>query len=55
MLYFIYHIAYGGEKVAEFNQHSKQMLDELEKEYPVAFSESGCTLYGSIDSYFRYL
>ena len=39
MLNFTHHAAHGGDKVAEVNQHSEQMLDELEKEYPDVFSE----------------
>ena len=39
MLSFIYCVAHGGEKVAEVSYHSEQMLDELEKDYPVVFSE----------------
>ena len=39
MLNFTHHVAHGGDKVAEVNQHSEQMLDELEKEYPDVFSE----------------
>ena len=39
MLNFTYHVAYGGDLVAEVNQHSEQMLDELEKEYPDVFNE----------------
>ena len=34
-----YHVAHGGNKVAEVNQHSEKMLDELEKEYQDMFSE----------------
>ena len=40
MLNFTHHTAHGGDKITEVNQHSKQMLDELEKEYPEVFSES---------------
>ena len=39
MLNFTHHAAHIGDKVAEVNQHSEQMLDELEKEYPDVFSE----------------
>ena len=39
MLSFTHCVAHGGDKVAEFNQHSEQMLDELQKEYPDVFSE----------------
>ena len=28
---------HGDNKVVEVNQHSEQMLDELEKEYPAEF------------------
>ena len=31
MLYFTHYAAHGGDKVAEFNWHSKQMLEQLEK------------------------
>ena len=31
MLDFTHHVAHGGYKVAEVNQHSELMLDELEK------------------------
>ena len=39
MLNFTYCAAYCGDKVAEVNQYSEQMLDKLEKKYPEAFSE----------------
>ena len=39
ILNFTHHEAYGGDKVAEVNYHSEQMLNELEKEYPDVFSE----------------
>ena len=39
MLNFTYCAAHSGGKVAEVNQHSEQILDELEKEYPNVFSE----------------
>ena len=39
MLNFTQCAAYGGDKVAEVNQNSEQMLDKLEKEYPEVFSE----------------
>ena len=39
MLNFIQYAAHGGDKVAGVNQCSKQMLDELGKEYPTLFSE----------------
>ena len=39
MLKFTYCIAHGGDRVAEVNQHSEKMLDELEKEYLDVFSE----------------
>ena len=39
MLNFRYRMAHGGDKVAEVNQHSEQMLDKLEKEYPNVFRE----------------
>ena len=39
MLNFTHRAAHGGDKVAEVNWHSEQMLDELEKEYPDVFSE----------------
>ena len=39
MLNFTYCAAHGGDKVAEANRHSEQMLDELGKEYPEVFSE----------------
>ena len=39
MLNFTHHATYGGNKVAEVNQHSEQILDELEKEYPDVFSK----------------
>ena len=37
MLSFTHCAAYGGEKVAEVIQCSKQMLNELKKEYPAVF------------------
>ena len=39
MLNSTHRVAHSGDKVAEVNQHSEQMLDELEKEYPDVFSE----------------
>ena len=39
MLNFTHHILCGSDRAAEVNQYSKQMLDELEKEYPVVFSK----------------
>ena len=39
MLNFTYFAAHGGDKVADVNQYSNQMLDKLEKEYPAVFSE----------------
>ena len=39
MLAFTYHVVYSGDKFAEVNQCSKQMLDQLEKEYPAVFSK----------------
>ena len=39
MLNFTHHVAHGGDKVAEVNSRSKQILDELEKEYPDVFRE----------------
>ena len=39
MLNFTYCVAHGGDKAAEVNHHSEQMLDKLEKEYPSMFSE----------------
>ena len=39
MLNFTHRTAHGSNKVAEVNQHSEQMLDELEKEYPDVFSK----------------
>ena len=39
MLNSIHHAAHGGDKIAEVNRHSEQMLDELQKEYPEVFSE----------------
>ena len=39
MLNFTHHELYGGDKVAELNQHGEQMLDKLEEEYPAVFSE----------------
>ena len=39
MLNFTHYVAHDGDKVAEVNQHSEQMLDELEKEYPKVFFE----------------
>ena len=39
MLNFTFCVAHGNDKVAEVSQHSEQMLDELEKEYPVVFSK----------------
>ena len=39
MLNFRHCAAYGGDKVAEVNQHSEQMLYKPEKEYPDVFSE----------------
>ena len=39
MLNFIYRAVHGGDKVAEVNQHCKQMLGQLEKEYLDVFSE----------------
>ena len=39
MLKFTHHATDSGGNDAEVNQHSEQMLDELEKEYPEVFSE----------------
>ena len=39
MLNFTHGMAHDGDKVAEINQHSKQILNELGKEYPVVFSK----------------
>ena len=39
MLNFAHCVAHGGDKVAEVNQHSEQILDELGKEYPDVFSK----------------
>jgi len=39
MLNFTHRAAHGGDKVAEVNPRSEQMLDKLEKEYPAVFSE----------------
>ena len=39
MLNFIHHAAHGGDKVAEVNQCSEQILNELERENPAVFSE----------------
>ena len=39
MLNFTSCVAHSSDKVAEVNQHSKQMLYKLEKEYPAGFSE----------------
>ena len=33
MLNYTYRVVHRGDKVAEVNQHSEQMLDKLEKEY----------------------
>ena len=38
-LNFAYRVAHGGDKVAEVNQYSEQILDELEKEYQGVFSK----------------
>ena len=32
-------MAYGGDKVAQVNQHRQQIFDELEKKYQDVFSE----------------
>ena len=39
MLNFTHHAAYSGDKVAEVNQYSQKMFDELEKEYLAVFSK----------------
>ena len=39
MLNFTHHAAHDGDKVAEVNQCSFQMLDKLEQEYPAVFRE----------------
>ena len=39
MLDFTYCVAHGGDKFAEVNQHSEQMLDEHIKENPDVFSQ----------------
>ena len=39
MLNFTHYAAHSGDKVAEINQHSDKMLDELEKEYLDVYSE----------------
>ena len=39
MLNFTHHAAHSGDELADINQHSDQMLDELQKEYPDMFSE----------------
>ena len=36
---FTHRAAHSGDKVAEVNRHSEQMLEKLEKEYPEVFSE----------------
>ena len=47
-------MAHSGDEVADVNQYSEQMLNELEKEYP-AMLVTLCILYGSIDNHSRYL
>ena len=32
-------MVHGGDKIAEVNHHSEQILDELEKEFPAVFSK----------------
>ena len=39
MVTFAYRVAHGGDKVAEVNHCSEQMLSELEKDYLAVFSE----------------
>ena len=39
ILNFTHRALQGGNKFAEVNQHSEQMLDELEKDYPAVFIE----------------
>ena len=47
-------VAHSGDKVVKINQHSEQMLDKLEKEYPDVFSKPHI-LYKSIDNHSKYL
>ena len=39
MLNFTNRVVHGGDKVAEVNQHTDQMLNKLEREYPDVFNE----------------
>ena len=54
MLNFTHHAAHVGDKVAEVDQCSEQMLHELEKSIQLCWL-SLYILYGSIDNHSRYL
>ena len=54
MLNYTHRVVHSGEKVAEVNQCSKKMVNEVEKEYLIVFSEPLYPIWEQ-NSHFRYL